>query len=241
MIFKFNFKAWGFFFLLCNVAAVFKIRDATHWRILTLWYALLQRPHGCSGSVILHWVYRMSAALGCRACIWEDATGQTLPRRVPSLSTALVTTAICCDCQSGHRSWPGCPLAAPRCPRLPSHVSARRVARPTAQHPCCPLPCHSYWQEPACCHLVYLLCSHTCFSAELGFSYKTRFKDKVLGISRQESRALNPELSPFWEWCAVWLHRSHAHEFSLAWNTDSDPYPFPLYPIVCLSPLLLVS
>lgn len=151
-----------------------------------------------SGFVILYRVYRVSADLGCRACICEDATGQTLPCGVPSLTTALV------DCSHLLRLPIWAQILAwllPPCSPTVSQTVQPCGRTPGGQANCSapmlPLPRHSCWQEPACCHLVYLLCSHTCFSAEFGFSYKTRFKDKVLSISRWESRALNPELSPF--------------------------------------------
>lgn len=76
------------------------------------------------------------ADLGCSVYISVDATGSS-SMWGPFSSQPRWTAAIFYCCQSGHRSWP---LAAPQCLRLPSHVGARPVARPTAPHPDCPLP-----------------------------------------------------------------------------------------------------
>ena len=76
------------------------------------------------------------ADLGCSIYISVDATGSTSVWG-PFSSQLWGTAAIFSCCQSGHRSWP---LATPQCLRLPSHVGACPVARPTAPHPDCPLP-----------------------------------------------------------------------------------------------------
>ena len=60
---------------------------------------------------------------------------------------------------------------------------------PTARRSC--------WPEPACCHLLYLPCSHTCFVIPLDFSYKTSSRRNLLRISRCHMQTVNRKLDPF--------------------------------------------
>ena len=88
--------------------------------------------------------------------------------------------AIFCCCQSGHSSQPGHPFAAPWCPRLPSHVGARQVARPTARHPCCPLPAVLVgWSLLAATWCIFSAHTHASLSHWSSLT-KHKFKEKIL-------------------------------------------------------------
>ena len=193
---------------------------------MTPWYALLQHPCVCFSFVIIYWnltVWVLAAPvpdLGRRAYICVDATERALPYGVPSLTTALVDCYILLLLPIWAQILAPC---SPTVSQIAQPNGCTRGGQANCSAPTLPTACCSWWPEPACCHLVYPLRSYTCIIGPLDFSYKTSSRRKLLRISRWRVPALNQKLGPFWEQGSVWLHRSHAHEFSPAQNTDSGP------------------
>lgn len=123
--------------------------------------------------------------LGCRAHVCIDLLDG--PFHVGSLLSPWLwwTAAIFCCWRSGHGS-----QTAPPCGcTLGGQVNCSTLMLPAA--------CHIAGPDPAFCHPVYLLCSHTCFAVPLDFLYKTQFQgENYYEFQDSESRALNQEVGP---------------------------------------------
>lgn len=117
--------------------------------------------------------------LGCSIYISVDATGST------SMWGSLLITAL-----MDRSHLPLLPvwtqILAPCSPTV-SQIAQPCGCTPGGQANCSsprlPIARHSCWPEHACCHLLCLLCSHTCFVVLLDFSYKTSSRRKLLRIS----------------------------------------------------------